>query len=162
VAHTDQEGAPWPHRVGDLGPFALLDVAATRDEAATAMAVTVVNRSLEEVAAGLEGGPAAAAAGATGHPGHGPGPGAAHPLDEPVRRPGRRVGAHQPGAVRARTDRAAPPGPLVQRPGGPAHAMARLRIPPARAATAPGRPPNRELPERGRRPYDLVFYALGT
>jgi alpha-L-arabinofuranosidase len=45
VAHADPAGAPWPHRVADLGPFRVLDVAATRDAGGTALTVTVVNRS---------------------------------------------------------------------------------------------------------------------
>ena len=82
VAHTDPPGDPWPHRVADLGPFALLDVAATRDEAATVLVVTVVNRSLEAVATVLEVGPAAAA-GPTWHLVHGASPEATNTFDDP-------------------------------------------------------------------------------
>jgi alpha-N-arabinofuranosidase len=49
VAHADPASAPWPHRVGDLGPFGVLDVAATRDQAGTELTLTVVNRALSPV-----------------------------------------------------------------------------------------------------------------
>ncbi len=35
----------WPHRVDDLGPFDLIDAAATMDEASSRLALTLVNRS---------------------------------------------------------------------------------------------------------------------
>jgi alpha-N-arabinofuranosidase len=54
VAHADPAGAPWPHRVGDRGPFGVLDVAATRDEAGAALTLTVVNRALSPVPATFE------------------------------------------------------------------------------------------------------------
>ncbi len=38
----------WPHRVNDLGPFNLVDVAATTDEGRGALALTLVNRSDQE------------------------------------------------------------------------------------------------------------------
>jgi alpha-L-arabinofuranosidase len=38
----------WPHRVDDLGPFPLLDVAATTDADRNAVALTVVNRSEQD------------------------------------------------------------------------------------------------------------------
>jgi alpha-N-arabinofuranosidase len=47
VSEGDLAAPPLPHWAGDLGPFALLDVAATRDPASTALTVTVVNRALE-------------------------------------------------------------------------------------------------------------------
>ena len=37
----------WPHRVDDLGPFSLVDAAATVDEGMTKLACTLVNRSEE-------------------------------------------------------------------------------------------------------------------
>jgi alpha-L-arabinofuranosidase len=42
--HTDRPGDRWPHRIADLGPFQLLDVAATRDAAGSRLALSVVNR----------------------------------------------------------------------------------------------------------------------
>jgi alpha-N-arabinofuranosidase len=45
VTHTDPPQAPRPQRVGDLGPFKLLDVAATRDADSRRITLTVVNRS---------------------------------------------------------------------------------------------------------------------
>jgi alpha-N-arabinofuranosidase len=47
VIHRDLTDAPWPHRVADLGPFKLLDVAASRDEAGKRLTLSVVNRSPE-------------------------------------------------------------------------------------------------------------------
>lgn len=44
VIHTDPEKDRWPHRVADLGPFHVLDVAATRDEEGRRVVVSVVNR----------------------------------------------------------------------------------------------------------------------
>jgi len=43
-AHTDRGEDRWPHRVADLGPFQLLDVAASRDTGGRQLAVSVVNR----------------------------------------------------------------------------------------------------------------------
>jgi alpha-N-arabinofuranosidase len=37
----------WPHRIADLGPFALLDVAASRDEERSRLTLSVVNRSAD-------------------------------------------------------------------------------------------------------------------
>jgi alpha-L-arabinofuranosidase len=46
VTHVDPPAPdPWPHRVADLGPFKLLDVAATRDPDARRLVLAVVNRS---------------------------------------------------------------------------------------------------------------------
>ncbi|MQA83679.1 MAG: alpha-N-arabinofuranosidase [Streptosporangiales bacterium] len=47
VDHTDLERDEWPHRVADLGPFPLLDVAATRDREGRRVVVSVVNRAPE-------------------------------------------------------------------------------------------------------------------
>jgi alpha-N-arabinofuranosidase len=48
VVHTDPPAPdPWPHRVADLGPFKLLDVAATRDPDASRLVLAVVNRAPE-------------------------------------------------------------------------------------------------------------------
>ena len=43
-AHQDRAADRWPHRVADLGPFQLLDVAATRDQGAGQLTISVVNR----------------------------------------------------------------------------------------------------------------------
>ena len=43
-AHADRAGDRWPYRVADLGPFQLLDVAATRDAEGRRLTVSVVNR----------------------------------------------------------------------------------------------------------------------
>jgi alpha-N-arabinofuranosidase len=48
VTHDDPPSPdPWPHRVGDLGPFKVLDVAATRDHDARRLTLAVVNRAPE-------------------------------------------------------------------------------------------------------------------
>jgi alpha-L-arabinofuranosidase len=44
---TDQEGR-WPHRIADLGPFAVVDAAATTSAARDRVAVTLVNRNPDE------------------------------------------------------------------------------------------------------------------
>lgn len=44
VEHADPPRGRWPHRVADLGPFPLLDVAATRDRDRQRLVVAVVNR----------------------------------------------------------------------------------------------------------------------
>jgi alpha-N-arabinofuranosidase len=50
--HVEQPGglddSRWPHRIDDLGPFDLVDAAATVDSARTRLAVTLVNRSEAE------------------------------------------------------------------------------------------------------------------
>jgi len=43
----EAEGTARPHRIADLGPFKLLDVSATRDEAGKTVTVAVVNRDRE-------------------------------------------------------------------------------------------------------------------
>jgi alpha-N-arabinofuranosidase len=49
VSHADApEPHAWPHRVGDLGPFKLLDVAATRDPDSRRLTLAVVNRSPDQ------------------------------------------------------------------------------------------------------------------
>lgn len=45
--HHDRRGERWTYRVGDLGPFQLLDVAASRDPDARHLTVSVVNRDPE-------------------------------------------------------------------------------------------------------------------
>jgi alpha-N-arabinofuranosidase len=81
VAHADAPGAPWPHRVADLGPFAVLDVAATRDPAGAALTVTVVNRSLAAVPAVFDVGRTLGPV--TWHLVHGESPEAINTFDEP-------------------------------------------------------------------------------
>jgi len=49
VDHQDPPAPdPWPHRVADLGPFKLLDVAATRDPATRHLTLAVVNRAPDQ------------------------------------------------------------------------------------------------------------------
>jgi alpha-L-arabinofuranosidase len=47
-AHQDQPGERWSYRVADLGPFQLLDVAATRDADARRLTISVVNRDPQQ------------------------------------------------------------------------------------------------------------------
>ncbi len=47
VEHADPESGPRPHRVGDLGPFGVLDVAASREAAGPGVTVAIVNRALD-------------------------------------------------------------------------------------------------------------------
>ena len=47
-AHADRAGERWPYRVADLGPFQLLDVAATRDPDGRRLTLSVVNRDPEQ------------------------------------------------------------------------------------------------------------------
>jgi alpha-N-arabinofuranosidase len=44
----EQHHSRWPHRVADLGPFALVDVAATASAARDKIALTLVNRNPDE------------------------------------------------------------------------------------------------------------------
>ena len=63
--HRDRPGERWAHRVADLGPFQLLDVAASRDAGARRLTVSVVNRDpAQEIATRvrLQGGKATAVA----------------------------------------------------------------------------------------------------
>ncbi len=48
IAHLDHHRGRWPHRIADLGPFALVDVAATASADCARVAVTLVNRSQHE------------------------------------------------------------------------------------------------------------------
>ncbi len=45
--HADRRGVRWTYRVGDLGPFQLLDVAASRDAESSRLTISVVNRDPE-------------------------------------------------------------------------------------------------------------------
>jgi alpha-N-arabinofuranosidase len=47
-AHQDRTGDRWGYRVADLGPFELLDVAATRDSGAGRLTISVVNRDPDQ------------------------------------------------------------------------------------------------------------------
>jgi alpha-N-arabinofuranosidase len=47
-AHQDQSGERWSYRVADLGPFQLLDVAASRDPEARRLTISVINRDPDE------------------------------------------------------------------------------------------------------------------
>ena len=85
VAHADPAEAPWPHRVGDLGPFGELDVAATRDEAGTRLTLTVVNRALTAVPAAFEVGRPVGPAGVVWHLVHGESPEAVNTFEAPDR-----------------------------------------------------------------------------
>ncbi|MGH9107743.1 MAG: alpha-N-arabinofuranosidase [Acidimicrobiales bacterium] len=48
VQAPDELRSRWPHRVADLGPFTLVDAAATTDQGRSSLAVTLVNRSEED------------------------------------------------------------------------------------------------------------------
>jgi alpha-N-arabinofuranosidase len=50
-AHTDPPGGRWTYRVADLGPFQLLDVAASRDAESRRLTISVVNRDPERTLA---------------------------------------------------------------------------------------------------------------
>ncbi|MFZ0215251.1 MAG: alpha-L-arabinofuranosidase C-terminal domain-containing protein, partial [Candidatus Dormiibacterota bacterium] len=54
IDHADPAGAPWPHRVGDLGPFPVLDVAASRDANGARTTIAIVNRALQPQGVTLE------------------------------------------------------------------------------------------------------------
>ncbi|MBO0702912.1 MAG: alpha-N-arabinofuranosidase [Candidatus Dormibacteraeota bacterium] len=54
VEYTDPETGPRPHRIGDLGPFGILDVAASRDAGGRHLTVAIVNRALEGVRTSIE------------------------------------------------------------------------------------------------------------
>jgi alpha-N-arabinofuranosidase len=87
--HHDQPGQRWPHRVADLGPFQLLDVAASRDAGARRLTVSVVNREPRrsiDTRIQLHGGTAAAL---SGHEVNGDAPDAMNTFADPDR-----VGVH--------------------------------------------------------------------
>ncbi len=84
VTHRDPPDAPWAHRVGDLGPFKLLDVAATRDETGRRLTLTVVNRSPDlAVSATVELNRPVEAGNARVHLVHGPSPNASNSFADP-------------------------------------------------------------------------------
>lgn len=85
VTHTDPPDGVRPHRVGDLGPFKLLDVAATRDPEGRRVTLTVVNRSPDAaVSATVNPGRPLTSAGARVHLVHGPSPEASNSFAEPA------------------------------------------------------------------------------
>ncbi len=47
IEYADAETGARPHRVGDLGPFGVLDVAASRDAGGAGLTVAIVNRALD-------------------------------------------------------------------------------------------------------------------
>lgn len=85
VEHTgDPAATPWPHRVDDLGPFKLLDVAASRDQAGRNLSVMVVNRAPDTaVTATLDLGHAEATGTLTSHLVHAPSPELANSFEQP-------------------------------------------------------------------------------
>jgi alpha-L-arabinofuranosidase len=86
VTHVDPPAAPWPHRVGDLGPFKLLDVAATRDADGRRVTLTVVNRSPDAaIAAQVDVGPPPASGEAVVQLLDGPSPDSTNSFAEPDR-----------------------------------------------------------------------------
>jgi len=88
-AHTDQPGERWTYRVADVGPFQLLDVAASRDAESRRLTISVVNRDPERaLATRIRLRDAAATGTMTVHEVNGSGPQAAnsfaHPADVSV------------------------------------------------------------------------------
>jgi alpha-N-arabinofuranosidase len=83
-AHTDPQGERWTYRVADLGPFQLLDVAASRDAESRQLTISVVNRDPErELATRIRLGDAAATGTMTVHEVNGSGPEAANSFARP-------------------------------------------------------------------------------
>ncbi|MDQ6673416.1 MAG: alpha-N-arabinofuranosidase [Chloroflexota bacterium] len=84
ITHADPSGGARPHRIGDLGPFKLLDVAATRDASGRRVTLTVVNRSPDAaVPVVVTAGRPLASGGAVVHLVHGPSPEARNSFAEP-------------------------------------------------------------------------------
>jgi alpha-L-arabinofuranosidase len=84
ISHVDAEGGPRPQRIGDLGPFKLLDVAATRDVDGRRVTLTVVNRSPDTaVSAVVTTGRPLQSSGAVVHLVHGPSPESRNSFAEP-------------------------------------------------------------------------------
>jgi len=84
VTYTDPPSARQPHRVADLGPFKLLDVAATRDADGRRVTLCVVNRSPDTaVAANIGTGRPIASSGGVVHLVEGPSPEASNSFVEP-------------------------------------------------------------------------------
>jgi len=84
VTHTDPPGGPRPQRIGDLGPFKVLDVAATRDVDGHHVTLTVVNRSPDAgVSTVITLGPRLAPTRAVVHIVNGPSPEARNSFAEP-------------------------------------------------------------------------------
>jgi alpha-L-arabinofuranosidase len=96
-AHADPTAERWTHRVADLGPFQLLDVAASRDAESRRLAISVVNRDPErELATRIRLLDAPVTGAMTVHEVNGSGPEAAnsfaHPEDVSVNTAKREVG----------------------------------------------------------------------
>ena len=84
MTHVDAPGGVRPHRIGDLGPFKLLDVAATRDADGHRVTLTVVNRSPDTaISAVVTAGRPLASTGAVVHLVDGPSPEAKNSFAEP-------------------------------------------------------------------------------
>jgi alpha-N-arabinofuranosidase len=84
VTHADLPGGPRPQRIADLGPFKLLDVAATRNADGRQVTLTVVNRAPDAaVSAVVNTGRPVASSGAVVHLVQGPSPTARNSFAEP-------------------------------------------------------------------------------
>ena len=84
ISYTDPREAIRPQRIADLGPFKLLDVAATRDEDRRRLTLTVVNRSPDAaVSATIETQQAPASRSAVLHLVEGPSPDASNSFAQP-------------------------------------------------------------------------------
>jgi alpha-N-arabinofuranosidase len=84
ISHTDPPAGIRPHRVGNLGPFKLLDVAATRDADGHRVPLTVVNRSPDTaVSTTISAGGRLASSGAVVHVVDGPSPEASNSFARP-------------------------------------------------------------------------------
>jgi alpha-N-arabinofuranosidase len=83
--HQDRTSDRWSHRVADLGPFQLLDVAATRDPDGRRLTVSVVNRDPDNaVGTRIQLYDACAAGTMTAHEVNGPGPEAVNTFARPA------------------------------------------------------------------------------
>jgi alpha-N-arabinofuranosidase len=84
VTYVDLPGGPRPQRIADLGPFKLLDAAATRDADGRRVTLTVVNRSPDAVvSAVVSTGRSIASSGAVVHVVQGPSPTASNSFAQP-------------------------------------------------------------------------------
>ena len=85
VEYTDPASARRPHRVGDLGPFKVLDVAASRDGSGHEITLTIVNREPDrEVPATIEVGGSPQGAEVTVHEVTGAAPDATNTFGDPA------------------------------------------------------------------------------
>lgn len=82
---AEKETSPWPHRVADLGPFKLLDVAASCDEARKRITLAVVNRAYDRgITTNVQLGDGAVARGAVGYEVNGAAPDVLNSFAEPA------------------------------------------------------------------------------